>query len=81
MAFSKCVKCENTYFEIVEKEPINSNYKLLFVQCSSCGAVVGAMDYYNIGSRLNDIEDKLDRIKSEVDDILYDVEKINKKII
>lgn len=46
---SKCPKCENTSFETVIREPKNSNYKLLFTQCSACGCVVGVTEYFNIG--------------------------------
>lgn len=79
MASSKCSKCDNSYFEVVENSPRNSNYKLIFVQCSSCGSVVGTMDYYNIGTKLRDIEGKIDRIKSEISDISYDVDIIKRK--
>jgi translation initiation factor 2 beta subunit (eIF-2beta)/eIF-5 len=47
------------FFEVVEKEPTHSNFKLLFVQCSSCGAVVGVLDHYNIGSLIHDLAEKL----------------------
>lgn len=55
--------CDSTRFEVKENSPTRSNYKLLFVQCSSCGAVVGTMDYYNIGARLSELEKKIDEIK------------------
>lgn len=60
MAYSKCPKCDNSYFEVAENSPSRSNYKLLFVQCSKCGSVLGVMDYYNIGARLNELEKKIE---------------------
>ena len=59
MAQSSCPKCDNHSFELVEAIPINSNYKLMYIQCTSCGAVVGVMDYYNIGAKLGKIENVL----------------------
>jgi len=59
MAYSKCIKCDGTYFEMVEKEPQKSAYKVMFIQCSSCGGVVGVMDYFNIGTLLQKILKKL----------------------
>jgi len=59
MAASTCPKCGNSFFETVEKEPRNSNFKLLFVQCSSCGAVVGVMDFWNIGQLIHVLAKKL----------------------
>jgi len=66
MAFSSCPKCGNTFFEVDIKEPSGSNFKLLFVQCSSCGSVVGTMDYYNIGAKINDVISKLDDLTTKV---------------
>ena len=63
MAYSKCPKCDNTFFELVENSPAKSNFKLMFVQCSKCGAVVGVMDYYNIGSVIKKVEEKIDRLE------------------
>ena len=41
MAISKCPKCECTRFELKEANINGSAYRMYFVQCSSCGAVVG----------------------------------------
>ena len=49
MAISTCVKCGGTHFEIVAKEPRGANYKLMFVQCTGCGGVVGVTEFYNTG--------------------------------
>ncbi len=59
MATSKCPQCSSTSFEAVEHTPKNSNFKLQFIQCSSCGSVVGVMDYWNIGASLEKIAKKL----------------------
>lgn len=62
MARSTCPKCEHTGFEIVENEPTNSMYKIIFIQCSKCGAVVGTTDFYNIGERTAEIKEALKKI-------------------
>jgi translation initiation factor 2 beta subunit (eIF-2beta)/eIF-5 len=59
MAISKCSKCNNTAFEMVEKEIIGANFKIMFIQCNRCGAVVGVQDYYNLGAMLNTIKKHL----------------------
>jgi hypothetical protein len=51
---------------MIEHTPRYSNFKLLFVQCTSCHAVVGVMDYYNIGTRLNELEQKIEEINSKI---------------
>jgi|GEM_PF-541405 RNase P subunit RPR2 len=80
---STCSKCGNCLFEVTEQKPNNSNYKLLFVQCSSCGSVVGVMDYYNIGARTFELEKKLDKIIKNQEyliDSITQIEKILKNI-
>jgi len=59
VAISKCSNCDNTVFEMVEKEPIGSNFKIMFIQCNRCGTVVGVQDYYNLGTILNAIKEHL----------------------
>lgn len=61
MARSSCPKCDNHSFELVQGTPTNSKFNFMYIQCSSCGAVVGVMDYYNIGAKLEIIEKKLGR--------------------
>ncbi len=44
---------------MVEGVPTKSNYKLLYVQCADCGAVVGVMDYHNVGTLLGKLAKRL----------------------
>lgn len=53
MAISTCVKCDGHSFQVVEKDLIGAQYKLMFVQCSSCGGVVGVTEYYNTGALIH----------------------------
>lgn len=50
MALSTCPKCNSHSFEMVEQEIKGSKFKLMFVQCVMCGAVVGVTDFWNIGA-------------------------------
>lgn len=59
MAHSSCPKCGNHGFETVITTPSGSNFKLLFIQCSSCGCVIGVLDYYNIGRLLENLAKNL----------------------
>ena len=45
MAESTCLHCGRTSFEVKRVEPRNSMYVLMFVQCSSCGGVVGVLEH------------------------------------
>ncbi len=60
MARSSCPKCEGTTFEMVEKNDVrNSTFKVMFIQCASCGAVVGTTDYFHVPTLLNSLATKL----------------------
>ena len=59
MATSTCPKCNSTSFEMAKGEATGSQYKFYFVQCSSCGAVVGTQDYYSIPILLKELAEKL----------------------
>jgi len=59
MAMSTCAKCGGHFFEMKENEPTGSQFKIMFIQCSGCGGVVGVTEYFNIGSKLLAIEKKL----------------------
>ena len=82
MAYSTCVKCGNRSFEILENSPKGSNYKLMFVQCTSCGGVIGVMEYYNIGAKIEELEIKLKNIAtiSSVNLINNNLDVINKNV-
>jgi hypothetical protein len=59
MAVSSCIRCGGTVFEVVDAEPKDSKFKLEFVQCASCGGVVGVMEDVNIGSYLRKLAREL----------------------
>jgi len=56
---SKCPKCKNTAFEVVNEKPVNSNYNLILVRCTECKVVVGALDYYNVGALVRKLAEKM----------------------
>jgi Fe2+ or Zn2+ uptake regulation protein len=59
MAMSTCPKCDSHKFEMKGAEPDGSKFKVMFIQCASCGAVIGITDYYNIPSLLAKIAKKM----------------------
>lgn len=69
MATSTCIKCGRSSFEMVENSPHGSNFKYMFVQCTSCGSVIGFTDYHNTGSQLEDLTKKLEDLTKKVDRI------------
>ena len=59
MALSTCIKCGHSLFEVREVTPISSNFRLNFIQCASCGGVVGVIDFYNIGSLFHKLAENM----------------------
>jgi hypothetical protein len=51
MAISQCLKCGNRFFESVVKIPIGSPRRVMFVQCSVCGGVVGVQEAHGQNSK------------------------------
>lgn len=65
---SICPHCKSTSFEVKTQTPTHSNYKVVFVQCSGCGAPFGALPFFDqhgllisIESRIKGLESKLSR--------------------
>jgi uncharacterized Zn finger protein len=66
MATSKCPSCGNTSFEAKELTPKNSNYRLMSVQCYSCGSVVSVMDLTNIGTETQQLKKKVNELEKQL---------------
>jgi len=66
MATSSCPKCAGHIFEAKPAEPKNSNYQLMFVQCASCGAVVGVLEANNVGQQIGLQNEAIKRIAQAV---------------
>ena len=63
MATSKCPSYGSHSFEMVEHEPRLSKFKMMFTQCSNCGAVIGVTEFFNIGALLNEKEERIKTIE------------------
>lgn len=49
MAVSKCPKCEGTTFELKETDKVRgTHFPICFIQCITCGTVVGVTDTHNV---------------------------------
>ena len=73
---STCSKCNGTMFKVVEKEPVGSNFKVMFVQCSSCGVPIGVLDYYNLGSLLQEQKKLIEALASRVSNVEHSLNQI-----
>ncbi|GFE57697.1 hypothetical protein AOG1_15770 [Geobacter sp. AOG1] len=76
LTISSCAKCGGGMFKVVEKEPHGSNFKVNFVQCSSCNAPIGVLDYYNLGTLMKKQEKSIDDIESRLSNIEHTLRQI-----
>jgi hypothetical protein len=76
MALSKCPHCNNTSFEAAEVSPSGSPFKAIFIQCAGCGAPAGVMDFYNIGTLLNNQEVKIAELSRKIDRLETSIQEI-----
>lgn len=66
MPIPSCPSCKGKVFEVIQKRPKNSTLKLDFVQCSSCGSVVGVLEHPNINVILQNHEKMLSEIQQHL---------------
>jgi predicted nucleic-acid-binding Zn-ribbon protein len=64
MAISQCLKCGNRSFESVLKIPIGFPRRVMFIQCSVCGGVVGVQEVHNQNVKMK--PEQIDQIQEHV---------------
>lgn len=78
MALPCCPKCGNHSFEMVEGEPGNWRFKIMFVQCTSCKTVVGTMDYFNLSTLIHELNERIGNIETSLEEIEYELGRLKK---
>ena len=63
---TKCPKCENTTFELVEDTPSKSEFKFQYLRCSSCKTFITTEQYLNTNAILQDLEKSINNIKKKL---------------
>lgn len=76
MALSTCVKCGRSGFELREATPSGSAFIHYFLQCSSCGGVVGMTEYNNVGALLEKQARQIAELQQAVEQISHTVARI-----
>ncbi len=59
MAQSKCPRCDSTSFEAKLANISGTHFPYMFIQCSSCGTVVGVSEAENVPNLLHQLAEKL----------------------
>lgn len=67
MATSACSQCKGSTFELVSQRPANTLLSFSFVQCASCGTVVGVLEEFNISEAIYNLGSILKKVASKLD--------------
>ena len=59
MEKTKCIKCENTSFEMIPEFVANSKQKVHFIRCTHCKSALGVLDYYDSVYFIKKLAEKL----------------------
>jgi len=63
---TKCPKCEHKGFELVEDEPANSNWKHMYLRCSSCKSFLGILYMNNTNILIEQLQEDVRKIKQKL---------------
>ncbi|MHA3079674.1 hypothetical protein [Acinetobacter sp. ANC 5502] len=81
MARSKCGACNSTSFELLEKNDVNgSAYPVAFIQCASCGAVVGVLEDKNSEWLFTQLRKKIENLEGIAVNIENNIVKLPKLV-
>jgi hypothetical protein len=71
-----CPHCKNWSWKLNEINVSGAAFRYYTVQCSSCDAPIGPVEFTNIGAKLEQIEKKIDNIAANVGSIANVVSNI-----
>lgn len=61
-----CAACHSTSFAQTQVTPRGANFPVALVHCAQCGAVVGALDYLPVGTRLEELQQAMAELQSQL---------------
>lgn len=80
MALSSCPKCSAHRFEMKEVEPAGGTYKQIFIQCASCGTVVGVTGYFDAGEIAHQNRERLKTLEAAVAQLDHQLRQIAQRL-
>lgn len=63
---TRCPKCENSRFELVEDFPTKSAYKMYYIRCIGCRTFLHAIPYFDTNNKIDLLQADIDKIKSKI---------------
>ena len=59
MATTTCPKCPSTRFEVKETSVSGSNFRVIFIQCATCGAAISTTEVLHTNTLIKNLAKKL----------------------
>lgn len=60
---TKCPKCEQKIFELVEDAPTNSKWKYMYLRCTKCKTFLAILPYNNTNVMIEQLHDDVKKLK------------------
>ena len=77
MFFSaKCGHCGGTRTKLGNIEPEGAQFKQSAIVCSSCSAILGVSDYYDVGHLIKEQEKEIEKLNRKVDQMSHVLNQI-----
>lgn len=66
IARTQCGNCGHHSFQMSEVSPSGGNFKYFFIQCSSCGVPVTAVEFSYVSALIEGLERRLSSIEARL---------------
>jgi len=60
---TKCPKCDNANFELVEDVPSGTKWVFLYLRCTSCKTFLQALPFDNTNTLIENLQNDITKIK------------------
>jgi uncharacterized Zn finger protein len=80
MAESICPNCRFNRFEVAKNKLQNSDKEVFFIQCASCGAVLGIVNDSNSEKVINELEEKFLKLEELITTLDHNIRVVAGKL-
>lgn len=63
---TKCPKCGEADFELVEDFPVHATYNFYYIRCRQCQTFLQAIPFFDTNSKIDTLQEDINDIKSNL---------------
>ena len=79
MATSSCARCGGKQFELVDAPPMNTDFAVVFIQCATCGGVIGMAEGRHVGTALTGVQTAIENVRQVLENVQAAVDRVVRK--